>query len=126
LKVVLIDASPRVRADLRQLLAVFPRIEISEAVDGLRGLALVRDTRPALILLDLEVEGLGVEELLRSIRIENPGTRAVVLSGRSGSPCAKRALSAGAAGYVRKAASSHERLRTVRRVAEVGVILRLR
>ena len=120
LKVVLIDANPRVRADLRQLLSVIPRIDISEAADGPKGLALVRETRPALVLLDLEAEGLEVEELLRTIRIENPGTRAVVLSGRSGSSFAKRALNAGAAGYVRKSASSHERLRTVRRVAEGG------
>jgi two-component system, NarL family, invasion response regulator UvrY len=102
MKVLLVDKHPMVRAHLRQLLAAFPRIEISEAADVHEGLALARNRRPTLILVDLEVSDLGGVKLLRSIHIENPDARVVMLSGRAEPILAARAMCAGAAGYVRK------------------------
>ena len=61
-------------------------------------LALVRAERPTLVMLDLNLPGLGGLELLRRLLIEDPEVRVVVLSMHAEALYATRALRAGAAG----------------------------
>jgi two-component system, NarL family, invasion response regulator UvrY len=80
----------------------------------------VRADRPALIVLDLNLPGLGGLELLRRLLAEHSEARVVVLSMHAEALYATRALRAGAAGYLSKNASPEELLEAVRRVAEGG------
>jgi two-component system invasion response regulator UvrY len=120
LKVLLVDDHAIVRAGLRRLFTALPGMQIIEAATGREALALVRAERPALILLDLNLPGLGGLELLRRLLIEHPDTRVVVLSMHAEVLYATRALRAGAAGYLSKNASPEELLEAVRRVTEGG------
>jgi two-component system, NarL family, invasion response regulator UvrY len=120
LKVLIVDDHAIVRAGLRRLFAVCPDVRISEAATGREALALVRAERPALILLDLNLPGLGGLELLRRVLMEHPEARVVVLSMHAEALYAARALRAGAAGYLSKNASPEELLEAVRRVTEGG------
>jgi two-component system, NarL family, invasion response regulator UvrY len=119
-KVLLIDDHAIVRGGLRRLFAVLPGVQISEAATGRDALALVRAERPALIMLDLNLPGLGGLELLQRILTETPDARVVVLSMHADTFYATRALRAGAAGYLSKNASPEELLEAVRRVAGGG------
>jgi two-component system, NarL family, invasion response regulator UvrY len=119
-KVLLVDDHAIVRSGLRRLFAALPGVQISEAATGRDALAIVRADRPALIVLDLNLPGLGGLELLRRLLAEHSEARVVVLSMHAEALYATRALRAGAAGYLSKNASPEELLEAVRRVAEGG------
>jgi two-component system, NarL family, invasion response regulator UvrY len=119
-KVLLVDDHAIVRSGLGRLLAALPGVRISEAATGREALAIVRAERPALVVLDLNLPGLGGLELLRRIMALHPEARVVVLSMHAEALYATRALRAGAAGYLSKNASPEELLEAVRRVADGG------
>ncbi len=120
MKVLLVDDHAVVRSGLRRLLAALPGVQISEAAEGRGALAAVRAEQPDLVLLDLNLPGLGGLELLRRVLLEHPAARVVVLSMHAEALYAARALQAGAAGYLSKNASPEELLEAVRRVAAGG------
>jgi two-component system invasion response regulator UvrY len=120
MKVLLVDDHAIVRSGLRRLFAALPGVQILEAATGREALAVVRAERPALVVLDLNLPGLGGLELLRRVLTEHPQARVVVLSMHAEALYATRALRAGAAGYLSKNASPEELLEAVRRVAEGG------
>jgi signal transduction histidine kinase/CheY-like chemotaxis protein len=72
-RVLVVDDDPASRYALAQVLSE-TRYEVVEAADGPEGLARVKDVRPSAVFLDLEMPGLGGEEVLRRLR-EDPGTR---------------------------------------------------
>ena len=117
--ILLVDDHALVRAGLKRLLATLDQGEILEAANGQDALALLRAERPALVILDLNLPGLGGLELLR--RMIQAGARAILVLTMHAEPLyAKRALEAGAAGYVTKNASPDELLTAVRRVTAGG------
>ena len=120
MKVLLVDDHAVVRSGLRRLLAALPGMQISEAAEGRGALAATRAERPDMVLLDLNLPGLGGLELLRRVLLEHPAARVVVLSMHAEALYAARALQAGAAGYLSKNASPEELLEAVRRVAAGG------
>ena len=120
MKVLLVDDHAIVRSGLRRLLAAVPAMQIIEASNGREALALVRTDRPDMIMLDLNMPGLGGLELLRRVMVEHPEGNVLVLSMHAEALYAARALRAGAAGYLSKNASPEELLEAVRRVAEGG------
>jgi len=95
-------------------------MEICEAATGREALAIARAEAPALVMLDLNLPGLGGLELLQWIMSENPDMRVLVLSMHAELFYATRALRAGAAGYLSKNASPEELLQAVRRVLNGG------
>jgi two-component system invasion response regulator UvrY len=119
-KILLVDDHAIVRSGLRRLFATLPGARVSEAATGREALALVRSERPELIVLDLNLPGLGGLELLRRILIEYPEARVVVLSMHAEALYASRAIRAGAVGYLSKNASPEELLEAVRRVMDGG------
>ena len=120
MKVLLVDDHAIVRSGLRRLLAVLPDMAISEAATGRDALALVRSEQPSLVMLDLNLPGLGGLELLRRILLEHPAARVMVLSMHAEALYASRAMRAGAVGYLSKNASPEELLDAVRRVLAGG------
>jgi two-component system, NarL family, invasion response regulator UvrY len=119
-KVLLVDDHAIVRSGLRRLLAGLPSVQIAEAATGRDALSLIRTGQPDLIMLDLNMPGLGGLELLRRLMAEHPAANVLVLSMHAEPLYAARALRAGAAGYLSKNASPEELLEAVRRVAEGG------
>lgn len=120
MRVLLVDDHSIVRAGLRGLLATAGTSEVHEAADGRAALALLRSVRPHLVVLDLNLPGMGGLELLRRLLIEDGGARVLVLSMHSEPLYAARAMEAGAKGYVSKNASPDELIAAVRRIAEGG------
>ncbi|HZB91270.1 MAG TPA: response regulator transcription factor [Stellaceae bacterium] len=116
MKILVIDDHPIVRAGLRKLLAGEPGVALLEAADGKAGLALCREERPELVILDLNLPGLGGLEVLKRLRLENSRQRILVLSMHDDPLYAMRALQAGATGYVDKNASPQDILDAIRRV----------
>ena len=117
MKILIVDDHPIVRAGLRRLLAAEPTIEICEAADGREALDTLREQRPSLVILDLNLPGLGGIEVIARLKIADPEARILVLSMHDDYIHVTRALQAGAAGYISKNARPEELLEAVRRVA---------
>ena len=119
MSILLVDDHALVRAGLKRLLAAQAAGEILEAATGRDALALIRQRRPELVILDLNLPGLGGLELLR--RMIQAGAGPILVLSMHGEPLyAKRALDAGAAGYVTKNASPDELLAAVRKILGGG------
>lgn len=119
MKALLIDDHAIVRGGLRRLLSALPW-DIAEAANGRDALVRVRADQPDLVVLDLNLPGIGGFELLRRILAECPAARIVVLSMHIEARFASRAIQAGACGYMSKNAAPAELLRALRVVAEGG------
>jgi two-component system, NarL family, invasion response regulator UvrY len=116
-KVLLVDDHPIVRAGLRRLLADEFEADIREAPDGRAALDAFREQRPDVVVLDLNLPGIGGIDVIARLRAADAGARVLVLSMHNDAVHVARALQAGAAGYVGKDAPPEEILSAIRRVA---------
>lgn len=120
MKVLLIDDHTVVREGVRRLLATLHGVELVEAASGKDASALVRKEAPDVVLLDLNLEGVGGLELLRRLLAEHDKLKVIVFTMHSEPIYAARALRLGARGYVSKSAGSDELVAAVKRVHEGG------
>jgi DNA-binding NarL/FixJ family response regulator len=118
MKILLVDDHVIVRSGLRGLLTAALQTQILEAATGRDALLLLRRERPDLVLLDLNLPGIGGLELLRRMLLEDASARILVLSMHAEPLYATRAMELGARGYLSKNTSADELLTAVRRVAE--------
>lgn len=120
MKILLVDDHIVVREGVRRLLQGMRGVELSEATTGQEALTLFGKERPDLVLLDLNLTGIGGLELLRRLLAEDEKVRVVVFSMHAEPIYAARALRLGARGYVSKSAGADELVTAVKRVAEGG------
>lgn len=116
MRLLIVDDHPIVRAGLRRLLAAEPGLQISEAASGQEAIAAYRNTCPDIVLLDLNLPGMGGLEVLGRLLNENPRARVVVISMYDNPLYVARVLEAGARGYVSKNAPPEQIIEAVRRV----------
>ncbi len=119
MNILIVDDHAIVRDGLARLLASDGDHAVSQAATGRDALIQAKQLRPDLIVLDLNLPGLGGLELLRRL-IAAGASRILVLSMHAEPLYARRALEAGARGYVSKNAAPDELLTAVRRVAAGG------
>jgi len=117
MKVLIVEDHPIVRNGLRRLLAAEGEVEIREAANGKEALSVFREQRPGLVILDLNLPGIGGLEVIARLKIADPNARVLVLSMHDDEIHVTRALQVGAAGYVSKNAPPDEILEAIRRVA---------
>jgi two-component system invasion response regulator UvrY len=120
MKILLVDDHAIVRSGLRGLLTSAMHAEILEAGSGRDALLLLRRERPDLVLLDLNLPGIGGLELLRRMLLEDKTARIMVLSMHVEPLYATRAMEVGARGYLSKNTSADELLTAVRRITSGG------
>ena len=120
MKLLLVDDHAVVRAGLQRLLAASAGTTVLEAANGRDALALIRSERPDLVVLDMNLPGLGGLELLRRLLQEQPGLRVLVLTMHDDLVYADGVLQAGASGFVTKNTSAEELLAAIQRVSEGG------
>ena len=108
MKILLVDDHAVVLDGVRRLLQTSLEAEIVQATSGEQALEMIETHRPDLILLDLNLGGMGgLEFIQRIMRGETP-CRIVVLSMHTEPAYVSQALKAGAHGYVSKAAAAEE------------------
>jgi two-component system response regulator NreC len=117
-RIVLADDHSVVRAGLRFLLDTEAGFEVvAEAANATDAARYVRGHHPDVLILDLNMPGGSVLELIPRIREEAPETRIVVLTMQRDPAFARQALSAGALGYVLKDAADGELVLAVKLAA---------
>jgi DNA-binding NarL/FixJ family response regulator len=121
LRVAIADDHPLIREGVRHLLEAQPDFEVcGEAVDGAGALALVERLRPDVIVLDLAMPELNGISAAAEFTARFPETRVVALTMHEEASYVRKALSAGASGYVVKRAVTEGLVRAVRAVAGGG------
>jgi len=115
-KILIVDDHPIVRAGVGRLLAAEPEIEVREATNGREALSIYRELQPTLVILDLNLPGIGGLEVLTRLKAADPDARVLVLSMHDDEIHVTRTLRAGAAGYVTKNAPPEELLEAIGRV----------
>jgi DNA-binding NarL/FixJ family response regulator len=102
-RVVLADDHTLVRSGIRRILEAHPGFSVvGEAADGNEALALVRATVPDVIVLDLNMPGLGGLDALPPLKLAQPSLKVVVLSMHAGREYVARAMKGGADAYLLK------------------------
>jgi len=101
--VVIIDNHPLFRQGIRQLLALEPSLTVvAEASSGEEGLQLVLQHQPDLVLLDLNMKGLGGLKTLEAIKNQRPEIMVVILTVSDAANDLVGTIRAGANGYLLK------------------------
>lgn len=117
-RVVLADDHPLFRAGVRALLDAAAGIEVvGEAASGPDALALVDRLAPNVLLLDLEMPGLGGVDVARALRARGDAVRVLALSAYDDSAYVRGLLGLGAAGYLTKDEAPERLVEAVRAVA---------
>lgn len=124
IRVVLADDERMVRAGMRAILSAAPGIEVvGEAADGDEALALVREHRPDIALLDVQMPGTDGLVATAAITAEFPDTAVVILTTFSEDAYIAGALSGGASGFVLKTGDPRDLVAGLHAVAEGGAYL---
>jgi two-component system response regulator DesR len=124
--VVVATRQPLQRRRLASAIAARPDLRaVGEAGDGDEAATLIEAKHPDVALLELPMGGLDGIALCKRISARLPEwrTRVVLLSGDRDPGLAKRAISAGAAGYLAADSSEDQVCQAVSRVARGGTAL---
>jgi DNA-binding NarL/FixJ family response regulator len=124
IRVLIADDHPLFRGGLRSLLESVPDMEVvGEATSGDEAVELARSSRPDVVVMDLNMPGLGGIEATRRILETTEGAHILVMTMREDDEAVFAALRAGALGYELKGAAQAETLRAIRAVANGEAIL---
>jgi two-component system, NarL family, invasion response regulator UvrY len=116
--VLLVDDHAVVREGYRQLLERHGDIVVvGEAADASEAHALFCKLSPQIVVMDITLPGLSGLEAMRRMLDHEPGTRVLIFSMHEDVIFAKRALQAGAFGYVTKASAPSVLVEAVHTVA---------
>jgi DNA-binding NarL/FixJ family response regulator len=103
ISVIVVDDHEVVRVGLRALLAADAKIDlVGEASSGREAVALAKQLRPEIVLMDLAMPLLNGMEATRQILQDCPAIKIVALSSYNDPEHVEQALAAGASGYLLK------------------------
>jgi DNA-binding NarL/FixJ family response regulator len=128
-RVLIADDQALVRAGFRMILEVQGDIEVvGEAEDGAEAVALARQLRPAVVLMDIRMPGVdGLEATRRILAADAPGAadpvRVLMLTTFDRDEYVYEALKAGAGGFLLKSAPPARLAEAVRLVASGEALL---
>lgn len=124
IRVVLVDDHQMVRVGLKTLLEGFPRIRVvGEAATAAEALAVVSQTQPDVVLLDIRLpDGSGLD-VCRQLRKGQRGLRVLMLTSYYTDDMVMDAIEAGAEGYLLKEINADFLVRSIQEVVEGRSIL---
>jgi len=122
-RILVVDDHAIVRSGVRRLLADLPALELREAASGEEALEQVQAGAFELVILDLNLPGLGGLELLRRILKSGSKLPVLVFSLHTEAIYANRAMEAGARGFVSKSAAPEEFLAAVETILAGGTVI---
>jgi len=124
IRALVVDDHPVVRAGLVALLDAAPDIQVvGTASSGESAIELAGQLRPDVILMDLRMSGIDGDEATAQIIAAQQETRVIILTTYENDDAILRAITAGASGYLLKAAPEEELLAGIRAVAAGEVAL---
>lgn len=121
IRVVVAEDQSMILGALAALLEIEPEIEVvGQARDGREALGLVVQHGPDVLLTDVEMPVMTGLELAAEVARQQPTTRVIILTTFARGGYLRRALDAGASGYLLKDSPADELANAVRRVHRGG------
>ncbi len=121
ISVLLTDDHELVRTGIRRLLEDSKQVEIvGEADCGEDSLQLAQSLKPDVILMDVNMPGIGGVEACRRILQRNPKQKIIVLTVHNEQTFPKRLLEIGAKGYLTKECGVDEMIKAIKQVNSGG------
>lgn len=116
--VMLVDDHPVVRSGCCKLLDSQPDITVvAELDDGETACTQYAEVNPNVVVLDLNMPGIGGLETIRRLRAKDPKAKILVFTMHGSKIMVTRALEAGVAGYLMKSSAAGEMVEAVRQVS---------
>jgi two-component system, NarL family, invasion response regulator UvrY len=119
-KVMIADDHAMLRQGLRTLLEQANHEVTNDALSGEEACALVEKNHPDLLILDLDMPGIGGLETLKRILHRKPQMRVLIFSMHDDCIYATRAIQTGARGYVTKTEPPEVVLEAVQKILKGG------
>lgn len=117
IKILTVDDHPLLREGIAAVIhGEEDMVIVGEACNGREAIEMFRSKRPDVALMDLQMPGLSGIDAIATIRQEHPQARIIVLTTYEGDVLARRALKAGATGYILKDMIRTELLEAIRAV----------
>lgn len=121
IRVVVADDHVAVREGLHSMISGQPDIEVvGEATEGGQAIALTAQLQPDLVVLDVLMSHMGGIEATRAIKAQWPSVLVLILTEFSQASIVRRALAAGADGYLLKDSSRELILSAIRTIHAGG------
>jgi len=118
IRILLVDDHELVRTGFRHILDGDAGIEVAgEAKSGEEALQQVQKLKPDLVLMDINMPGIGGIEATRKIKRLYPGTQVIAVTIHSRAPFPEQLHEAGAMGYVSKGCPPGELFEAIRTVS---------
>jgi DNA-binding NarL/FixJ family response regulator len=117
IRVVLVDDHAMFRTGVRAELRDSVQI-VGEAADAQEAVAVVLETQPDVVLLDVHLPGGGGVEVLRQVHPKAPDVRFLALSVSDAAEDVIGTIRAGARGYVTKSITGRDLVAAIKRVAD--------
>lgn len=117
ISVFLVDDHELVRTGIRRILEDVRGLRVvGEAVSGEQAVQWCRDNHSDVILMDMNMPGIGGLEATKKILRFNPETKIIVLTVQTETPFPLKVMQAGASGYLTKCSAPDEMIQAIRAV----------
>ncbi|AMG31654.1 two-component system response regulator UvrY [Grimontia hollisae] len=118
ISVFLVDDHELVRTGIRRLLEDERGVKVvGEAESGEEAVKWCRSNHADIILMDMNMPGIGGLEATRKLLRYNPDAKIIVLTIHTENPFPTKVMQAGAAGYLTKGAGANEMVNAIRAVS---------
>ena len=119
IKVLLVDDHALFRAGMKGILQTYPDVEVVGDVDsGEEAIAHVRKSPPDVVLMDVNMPGIGGIEATRRLSRGSSPVRVIALTALQDEPFPNQLLDAGAVGYLSKGCPAEEVILAIRKVMQ--------
>lgn len=117
INILVVDDHALIRKGLKMLLEESPDFEVKgEAETGTQAIKMVREQHFDLVLLDISLPDKHGMDVLKQLKLEQPGIKVIVLSMYPEDQYGVRALKAGAVGYINKQSAPEKLVGAVQQV----------
>jgi pilus assembly protein CpaE len=121
INVLIVDDVAETRENIRKLLQFEPDIEVvAMARTGREGIQLAKETKPHVVLMDINMPDMDGIQATEVIVREVPSAQIVIVSVQSDTDYLRRAMLAGARDFLAKPPSADELINTIRRLGEMS------
>lgn len=122
-RVVIADDHPVVREGLRAMLKAPGVTVVGEARNGAEVVERVREVKPDVVLMDVKMPTMDGIAATQAIKEESAGTSVIMITSFETKDYLRRAIAAGAAGYLIKGASRETLIQAVKMVRQGGSLV---